>query len=450
MPHARHLAQVLAQHEFQEALKNYRDLRFLTRRTWRIGATSSSSSKTCWRPGGQGLRPTACPQTQSHAKAAPRASMRSRSGATTLARTGHARPKPKAMASPLADDQAARALLARVKDSARRLVEDPNAERRDRVPCAAAPGSSPACSAWQLAQDFTGPGLGPRRRSCKTHRRRAWPPATQRSQALTIAQAERDEPARFDRFAQRIAAITPVAAGDDARASPASSRRATHRGAGHRRSPSWPDQQERIASATLTQARFALAQLYDRSYAKADEEPQGKLDGRPSRRLRNRSMQPPARRSPTRFALCASGFCAAVALSACSSWHSKGGSPDNEPTLKTLARRRKVDGRERHRPSPAADEKQSDRGLSQVSRHRPAARRSAPKRCAASATSRWTGRRQPKSADRRRCAGASDYKAAITRYQDYLRTYPKDPNNDQRALPDGTCLRAGRRSRRRL
>ncbi|HEX7438351.1 MAG TPA: hypothetical protein VF308_16735, partial [Caldimonas sp.] len=29
MPHARHLAQVLAQHEFQEALKNYRDLRFL-------------------------------------------------------------------------------------------------------------------------------------------------------------------------------------------------------------------------------------------------------------------------------------------------------------------------------------------------------------------------------------------------------------------------------------
>ena len=31
MPRARHLAQVLAQHEFQEALKNYRDLRFLAR-----------------------------------------------------------------------------------------------------------------------------------------------------------------------------------------------------------------------------------------------------------------------------------------------------------------------------------------------------------------------------------------------------------------------------------
>src|SRR5664280_62756 len=30
MPHARHLAQVLAQHEFQEALKNYRDLRYLS------------------------------------------------------------------------------------------------------------------------------------------------------------------------------------------------------------------------------------------------------------------------------------------------------------------------------------------------------------------------------------------------------------------------------------
>src|SRR5207253_5756751 len=31
MPHANHLAQVLAQHEFQEAFKNYRDLRFLSK-----------------------------------------------------------------------------------------------------------------------------------------------------------------------------------------------------------------------------------------------------------------------------------------------------------------------------------------------------------------------------------------------------------------------------------
>ena len=29
MPHAGHLSQVLAEHEFQEAFKNYRDLRFL-------------------------------------------------------------------------------------------------------------------------------------------------------------------------------------------------------------------------------------------------------------------------------------------------------------------------------------------------------------------------------------------------------------------------------------
>jgi hypothetical protein len=37
MPHAGHLTQVLAQHEFQEAFKNYRDLRFLR-------ATSQSGS----------------------------------------------------------------------------------------------------------------------------------------------------------------------------------------------------------------------------------------------------------------------------------------------------------------------------------------------------------------------------------------------------------------------
>ncbi len=31
VPHAAHLTQVLAQHEFQEAFKNYRDLRFLAK-----------------------------------------------------------------------------------------------------------------------------------------------------------------------------------------------------------------------------------------------------------------------------------------------------------------------------------------------------------------------------------------------------------------------------------
>src|SRR4029077_19615518 len=31
VPHAAHLSQVLAQHEFQEAFKNYRDLRFLAK-----------------------------------------------------------------------------------------------------------------------------------------------------------------------------------------------------------------------------------------------------------------------------------------------------------------------------------------------------------------------------------------------------------------------------------
>ena len=42
MPHAGHLTQVLARHEFQEAFKNWRDLRFLAepaglgRQRWRV------------------------------------------------------------------------------------------------------------------------------------------------------------------------------------------------------------------------------------------------------------------------------------------------------------------------------------------------------------------------------------------------------------------------------
>ena len=35
------------------------------------------------------------------------------------------------------------------------------------------------------------------------------------------------------------------------------------------------------------------------------------------------------------------------------------------------------------------------------------------------------------SASRRSARGAPDYKAAIARYQDYLKTYPNDPNNDR-------------------
>ena len=47
MPHASHLTQVMAGHEFQEAFKNYRDLRFLDRnlKDWE---DKPASSATCW------------------------------------------------------------------------------------------------------------------------------------------------------------------------------------------------------------------------------------------------------------------------------------------------------------------------------------------------------------------------------------------------------------------
>ena len=88
---------------------------------------------------------------------------------------------------------------------------------------------------------------------------------------------------------------------------------------------------------------------------------------------------------------------------------------------------------------------EGDRGLSQVPRRSRRRRRSAPRRCAGSATSRWTcADSQQAPAARRR---PPDYKAAIARYQDFLKNYPNDPNNDRVLYQMARALRAERRPR---
>ena len=59
MPHAGHLTQVLAQHEFQEAFKNYRDLRFLAKNLERLAGQAGRASTTCW-PSAARPSPTGC------------------------------------------------------------------------------------------------------------------------------------------------------------------------------------------------------------------------------------------------------------------------------------------------------------------------------------------------------------------------------------------------------
>ena len=116
---------------------------------------------------------------------------------------------------------------------------------------------------------------------------------------------------------------------------------------------------------------------------------------------------------------------AASMLCACSLWRG-GGTPDNEPTLKTLAQRQvNVD---KDSTLAAADETKAIAAYRKFLDVAP----QAPQR---SEAMRRIGDLEMDSADTQsadgKASGAPDYKAAIARYQDYLKTYPADPNNDR-------------------
>ena len=84
-----------------------------------------------------------------------------------------------------------------------------------------------------------------------------------------LAAAQKEEPARFDRFGTRIAALTPLL--DVMIPRVASLSREQQRAVQDIAVAQLVRQQERLADYT-TQARFAVAQLYDRAYASKEPE----------------------------------------------------------------------------------------------------------------------------------------------------------------------------------
>ena len=118
----------------------------------------------------------------------------------------------------------------------------------------------------------------------------------------------------------------------------------------------------------------------------------------------------------------------ACALSACGMFSRNGGTPDNEPTLRTLATRKvEVDKNQ----AVKVDEAKAIDAYRKFLDIAP----QAPQR---SEAMRRIGDLEMDSADAQSVSGAAssasgapDYKAAVARYQDYLKTYPKDPNNDR-------------------
>jgi tetratricopeptide (TPR) repeat protein len=117
-----------------------------------------------------------------------------------------------------------------------------------------------------------------------------------------------------------------------------------------------------------------------------------------------------------------------LGLGACASGSKRAGTPDNEPTLKTLASRQIV--------------VEPDKGIAGSEEKAIAAYRSfldaAPRAQQRSEAMRRLGDLEMDSADSKSDSGQAvasnggpDYRAAVARYQDYLKTYPKDPGNDR-------------------
>jgi tetratricopeptide (TPR) repeat protein len=252
MPHASHLTQVLAQHEFQEAFKNWRDLRFLTKNLqgWAEALGVYNDMLTNRR--------------QAYAERLPKVREQATQGqlgidAMTKRRDELTAEVDKAEAEgdhTALVDATRRAQLDRVADM-RAIVErsgnDPEvaaaAERVRRVAGALT---------WQLAQEHPDRLWNARKalRTINTELELA------RARDEALAQAQRDEPARQEQFAARIAeleasvraliprvaALTLEQQGQVQELAVAELTR----------------QKERLAGYT-TQARFAVAQLYDRA-----------------------------------------------------------------------------------------------------------------------------------------------------------------------------------------
>jgi len=254
MPHASHLAHVLAQHEFQEAFKNFRDLRFLAR------------NLQDWADKLVVFGDMLANRRQAYAERLPKVLAQAKTSEQGLAALGKRRD---ALATELAaaessTDAAAfadtrqRELMARIEDvraNLKALGADPElAAARDKLRLAA------GAMQWQLMQDYSGRLWEAKKALAITDTQLA--EAQRREDALV--QAQRDEPARFEKFAariarleQRIRALIPQVA--------ALSRE--QQGQVQDLAVAELTQQKERLAVYATQARFAVAQLYDRATA---------------------------------------------------------------------------------------------------------------------------------------------------------------------------------------
>jgi len=250
LPHPGHLTQVLARHEFQEAFKNWRDLRFLGR------------NLQGWADALSVYKEMLANRRQAYAERLPDIRARaSRINLEEFAVKGALLAAELASAENDADgvafaDAAERDLLARI-DNVRRGLEqmgsDPDtAAMREKLRLAS------GALTWQLAQKFPDRLWQARKALNATD---AAISEVRRREA-ELAQAQQDEPAKHEQFAQRIAELEASVRGMIPRVAALT---LEQQGQVQELAVAELTRQKERLVAYTTQARFAVAQLYDRA-----------------------------------------------------------------------------------------------------------------------------------------------------------------------------------------
>jgi hypothetical protein len=277
MPHANHLNQVLAQHEFQEAFKNYRDLRFLTKNLeeWRdkLGVFDDMLANR------RKAYAERLPQVRARAGEINLEALRKR-GDAVAAEVTAGEQAADGVAFANANQLDLKERIARVQAATKDAGSDPDlVKARERARLAA------GALTWQLAQDYSGRIWSAKREIAAINDELAQ--AQRRDAAL--AQAQRDEPARFDAFAKRIAALTPLLQAVLPRVAALTQEQQV--AVQDIAVAELTRQKERLAVYS-TQARFAVAQLYDRANDRGGDN--NKLD--------SKALKPDAKKEADRAA----------------------------------------------------------------------------------------------------------------------------------------------------
>ncbi len=258
LPHAPHLTALLAQHAFQEAFKNLRDLRYLTDnlQAWRDKLdTFNDMLETRRKAFAERL-----PQVRARASEAGIEALRQRfDAAQAQVDQGEKDQDGQAFA-----DARQHELLDRIAH-AKAMTARPDAapdiaQARDRVRLAG------GALTWQLAQTYS-ERLWEARKHLNAIRE-GLAEAQRRDAAL--AQAQRDEPARFDLFDRRIKALSPML---DALLPRVAALSKEQQGLMQDIAVAELTRQKERLEAYAMQARFAVAQLYDRANTGASDAP---------------------------------------------------------------------------------------------------------------------------------------------------------------------------------